>query len=74
MKTKLPKKSTLIITAIVTTISTAHAELPAPAQAAVDSISTFADDIINVAWPIAATILAASVGIKLFKKFVNKAS
>lgn len=53
-------------------ISSAHAALPEPAQAAVDSIILFANDMIDIAWPILTLILGATVGIKLFKKFVNK--
>lgn len=70
MKSKIAAVAGLTIA----TISTAQAALPADAQTAVDSISTFADDIIAAAWPIATTIVVASIGIKLFKKFASKAS
>jgi hypothetical protein len=59
---------------VATSITTAQAALPAAAQAAVDSISTFGTDIIDAAWPIATMIVVASIGIKLFKKFSSKAT
>ena len=67
-------KTTIAASFLATSVSAVNAALPADAQAAVDSITTFSDDIIAAAWPIAATIVVASIGIKLFKKFSNKAT
>jgi hypothetical protein len=52
----------------------ANAALPADAQAAVDSVNTFATDMIAWAWPVVATVTVAAIGIKLFKKFTAKAT
>lgn len=68
------KKVKALAVVASTTVGTAQAALPSDAQAAVDSISTFANDMVAAAWPIAGAIVVASVGIKLFKKFANKAS
>lgn len=69
-KTKLAAASALAISAA----GPANAALPLDSQTAVDGISLFANDMIAAAWPIAATIVVASIGIKLFKKFSNKAT
>lgn len=54
--------------------ASAHAELPAAATAALGQVSTFADDMIAWSWPVVGTILAASIGIKLVKRFTGKAT
>lgn len=74
MKSNVKNKTILLATTSLGMISATHAALPTEAQTAIDSISTFSDDIIAAAWPIATTILVASIGIKLFKKFSNKAT
>ena len=61
-------------TAISVGTLSANAALPAEAQTAVDSISTFSDDMIAWAWPVVTTIVLASIGIKLFKRFSGKAT
>ena len=55
-------------------VGSANAALPADAQAAVDSVNTFATDMIAWAWPVVATVTVAAIGIKLFKKFTSKAT
>jgi len=52
----------------------AHAVLPTEATAAVAEVVTFATDMIAAAWPIVALIAVGGIGIKLFKKFTNKAT
>ncbi len=52
----------------------ANAALPTEAATAVTAVETFATDMIAVAWPIVATVTVALVGIKLFKKFVSRAT
>lgn len=52
----------------------ASAALTGDAATAMTSLSTFADDMIAAAWPIATTVVVAAIGIKLFKKFTSKAS
>lgn len=74
MKSNLKNKTLVLAATSLGMIGSVHAVLPADAQTAVDSISTFADDIIAAAWPIATVIVVASIGIKLFKKFSNKAT
>ncbi len=64
----------LVGAALLVGATSAHAELPVDAGAAVDAVSAFASDILAAAWGIAATITVGFVGIKLFKKGVNKAS
>ena len=54
--------------------SSAFAAMPAGATAALTSVVEFADSMIAAAWPIVGTITVATVGIKLFKKFTNKAT
>ncbi|KOO14412.1 hypothetical protein AKJ18_13500 [Vibrio xuii] len=68
------KSKALFAIALLATAGTASAALPADAQAAIDSISTFVTDILAAAWPIAATITGGFIGIKLFKKGANKAT
>ncbi len=46
---------------------------PAATQAMTD-LSTQAGEFISMAWPIVATIVGASIGIKLFKRFASKAT
>ncbi|WP_067222882.1 major coat protein [Marinomonas gallaica] len=70
MKSKIAAVAGLTIA----TISSAHAELPAPAQAAYDSLSVMVDDLIAATWPIATTILVAFLSIKLIKKFARSAT
>lgn len=55
-------------------VGSANAALPTDAQAAVDSVNTFATDMIAWAWPVVATVTVAAIGIKLFKKFTSKAT
>jgi len=52
----------------------ASAALTGDAATAMTSLSTFADDMIAAAWPIATAIVVATIGIKLFKKFTSRAS
>ncbi|RDL42758.1 phage coat protein [Marinomonas piezotolerans] len=70
----LATKVTATTAVLLTSVTTARAALPADAQAAVDSVNTFATDMIAWAWPVVATITVAGIGIKLFKKFSNKAT
>ncbi|MFT2112015.1 major coat protein [Marinomonas sp. 2405UD68-3] len=70
LKTKVAATSVIV----AASVTTAQAALPADAQAAVDSVNTFATDMIAWAWPVVATITVAGIGIKLFKKFSNKAT
>ncbi|MEQ3693605.1 MAG: major coat protein [Thalassolituus sp.] len=61
-------------TAITVGTLSANAALPTDAQAAVDGIGTFANDMIAWAWPVVTTVVLASIGIKLFKRFSGKAT
>ncbi|RBP83189.1 phage coat protein [Marinomonas rhizomae] len=71
---KVKSKVAVASSIVAVSISSAHAELPVDAQAAVDSVSTFATDMITWAWPVVATVTVAGVGINLFKKFTSKAT
>jgi len=52
----------------------AHAQEAPGASDAFSAIETQAADFAGDAWPIVIAITGALVGIKLFKKFVNRAS
>ena len=52
----------------------ASAELPAEATAAFTALNTQVGDYTSAAWPIVITLTLAFVGIKLFKKFTNRAT
>lgn len=45
-----------------------------PATAAMASISTEANSLIDQAWPIIVTVVVAGIGMKLFKKMASKAT
>ncbi len=45
-----------------------------PASEAFEALKTDASEYITYAWGLAVLIVGATVGIKLFKKFVNRAS
>lgn len=59
---------------LVLTAGSASAALPADAQTAIESVSTFVTDILAAIWPIATALTVGFVGIKLFKKGANKAT
>lgn len=63
-----------VMTTVLLASGTANAALDANSQAAVDSISTYANVILAAVWPIATVITVGFVGIKLFRKGVNKAT
>lgn len=50
------------------------AEGDSPAKAAFDSLTKDATEMTGYAWLLTVSIVGATVGIKLFKKFVNRAS
>ncbi|WP_018918886.1 major coat protein [Vreelandella zhanjiangensis] len=53
----------------------AHAqEATSGAAAAFSEIQSTGSDMVGYAWPVVASITAALIGIKLFKKFANRAS
>lgn len=76
MKTVLKSKVTKVAVVLAASMgsSSAFAEMPAGAATALTSVTEFADSMIAAAWPIVGTITVATVGIKLFKKFTNKAT
>ncbi|XKE46025.1 capsid protein [Halomonas organivorans] len=61
------------LTALVVAGS-ANATEPSAAETAISSIETQAQSMIDAAWPVVTLIVGATIGIKLFKKFANKAS
>lgn len=52
----------------------AHAQEATGAAAAFSEIQSTGSDMVGYAWPVVASITAALIGIKLFKKFANRAS
>ncbi|GAA0542164.1 hypothetical protein GCM10009098_07300 [Rheinheimera aquimaris] len=59
---------------VVTALASGSALAEGEASTAMAAISTEAGSLIADAWPIVTTIVVASIAIKLFKKFANKAS
>ncbi|HDZ48796.1 MAG TPA: phage coat protein [Halomonas sp.] len=51
-------------------VGSAHAS----AEAAFSEVSASGAEMAGYAWPVVASITAALIGIKLFKKFANRAS
>jgi len=76
MKILLKNKVTKIavVLGVLMGSSSAFAAMPAGATAALTSVTEFSDSMIAAAWPIVGSITVATVGIKLFKKFTNKAT
>ncbi|WP_081711929.1 major coat protein [Halomonas sp. PBN3] len=61
------------LTALVVAGSASASDTSA-AESAIAAIETEASTMISAAWPVVTTIVAGLVGIKLFKKFANRAS
>lgn len=51
-----------------------HAQEATGAAAAFSEVQSQGADMAGYAWPVVASITAALIGIKLFKKFANRAS
>ncbi|MCL1478316.1 hypothetical protein MIH18_15590 [Marinobacter sp. M3C] len=74
---KMVKKNGVLVCVVsgLTALSTsAAAELPAAASAAVTEIGTTFTDLETVMWPIISSVVVGFIAVKLFKKFANKAS
>lgn len=54
-------------------VGSAHAQV-AGAEAAFTEVQSAGADMAGYAWPVAASITATLISIKLFKKFANRAS
>ncbi|WP_251978746.1 major coat protein [Salinicola avicenniae] len=69
-------KAALASAALVGTTATAMASESgtSAAVAAMESMGSQGSEMIGAAWPIATTIVGGLIGIKLFKKFANRAS
>lgn len=67
-------KTTAIVLAAAMGSTTANAALPAEAEAAMTAIGALVTDFVAAAWPIVVLLVVGTIGIKLFKKFSNKAS
>ena len=52
----------------------AHAQEATGASAAFTEVQAAGTEMAGYAWPVVASITAALIGIKLFKKFANRAS
>jgi len=76
MKTVLKSKVTksAVVLGALMGSSSAFAAMPEAATTALAGVTSFADSMIEAAWPIVGTITVATIGIKLFKKFTNKAT
>lgn len=74
----LAVKASVVTSMAIGSVSAFAAEeastLPSGAQAAIDEVGGMINGFIDAAWPIVGTIVVASIGIKLFKKFANKAT
>ncbi|QPL46607.1 Phage major coat protein, Gp8 [Vreelandella subterranea] len=61
--------------ALLVASAAAHAQTaPTGAEAAFSEVQSAGADMAGYAWPVVASITAALIGIKLFKKFANRAS
>lgn len=72
------KKNTLIVSSVLfLSANTFAAEGDiglSSAKEAFSGITSLATEFISMAWPLVTLIVAATIGIKLFKKFTSKAS
>ena len=74
---KMVKKNGVLVCVVsgLTALSTsAAAELPTAATAAVASIGTTFTDLEALIWPIIGSVVVGFISVKLFKKFANKAT
>lgn len=74
MKKNLIVKSFIIAGSVMSSAVFAADAVSAQAEAAFTSLTTQATEMSGYAWTLAVLIVGATVGIKLFKKFVNRAS
>ncbi len=51
-----------------------QAQAASPAETAMTAIGTEVTTLASAAWPIVTSLVIAFIGMKLFKKFANKAS
>lgn len=64
----------VLFAASLLTVGAANAEVPLEATAALTAVSTDAASLAASAWPVLASIVGTFVLMKLFKRFVSKAS
>ncbi len=69
VKTKL-----LTAMAVVASFSAPMAFASTESEAAMDTISSEATALLGKAWPVVILIVTGVIGIKLFRKFANKAT
>jgi hypothetical protein len=71
---KIQNLKTKIATFTAITVGTmsANAALPPEAQAAMDGVTAFNDDMISNAWTLATVSVLAAIGIKLFRKWTTR--
>lgn len=67
-------KSAVAIGSVVAAGSAMASETTTAAEDAIASMGDEATSMIDAAWPVAVTVMAGMIGIKLFKKFANRAS
>ncbi len=69
------KKQNIAVTLLVALGAVAtQAQAASPAETALTAIGTEVATLSTAAWPIVTAVVLAFVGMKLFKKFANKAS
>ncbi|WP_273839612.1 major coat protein [Providencia rettgeri] len=74
---KLKQNTFIAISTLLLSANTMAAEGDislSPAKEAFSSVKSLANEFITMSWELTAVIVVALVGIKLFKKFSNKAS
>lgn len=72
---KIVAGSTLVIgSSAFAATSSSGSDAASQAKAAFDSLTSQATEMSGYAWALVVLIVGATVGIKLFKKFVNRAS
>lgn len=74
MKKNMIAKAVVLSTSVMASTAFAAGETNTQAKAAFDTLTASATEMSGYAWALVVLIVGAVVGIKLFKKFVNRAS
>lgn len=70
----MKKSIKLALVAFTGVVAGAAHAAGSPAETAIASIGTEASALATAAWPVVTAIVVAFIGMKLFKKFANKAT
>ena len=67
-------KTAALAVAVVASTGSAVAAVPTEASAAITEVGTDGSQIIAEVWPVAVIVIGGGIVLKLFKKFVSKAT